>query len=391
MTSRLHDRAAALAALLLTGVALAVGAAEVVPDFARAGKVADGSLVRVRSTVADGMVPQGPATFTNTGFLVSPDGYVLTSLLAVAGCSQVHVVAPDGSALDARVVAMDQAAGLALLKCDLADATPLLFASELPAVGQWVALGFVRPQAPPGADAATADLEPARVADMDASIHLNGFRWNGLVCASTRACYGCAAGPLLDAEGRVVGVVIAARCAQAFGPVMQTCEAYGLPADQVQTIVERMRRGESRRLGWLGVAVAQEPGNREGARVAAVLESSPAHLAGIRPGDVILEINGSPIEAPIGVAETVAEAGPASGVKIKLLRDDGHILQVAADLQPRPLAICSTPTRSSAEAPLTPQQVLQENGRLRERVAELEATCRQLEARVRQLEAGQDR
>jgi len=391
MTSHLHDRAALLAALLLTGVALAVGAAEVVPDFARAGKVAGGSLVRVRSTIAVGVVPQGPATFTNTGFLVSPDGYVLTSLLAVAGSSQVRVVAPDGHALDAHVVAMDQAAGFALLKCDLTDATPLQFAAERPAVGQWVALGFAGRPGPADDGAIIADLEPARVAATDAEIHLNGFRWNGLMRASTRARSGCAVGPLLDAEGRVVGVVIAARCAQEFSPVWQSCEAYGLPADQVQPILARMRRGESRRLGWLGLAVAQEPGDREGARVAAVLESSPAHLAGIHPGDVLLEIHGIPIEKPIGVAEAVAEAGPASGVKIKLLRNDRRILQVAADLQPRPLAICSAPARVGSEAPPTLQQLLDENRRLRAQVAELEESRRQLEERVRQLEAGQGR
>ncbi len=148
-----------------------------------------------------------------------------------------------------------------------------------------------------------------------------------------------------------------------------------------------MRRGESRRLGWLGLAVAREPGDREGARVAAVLESSPAHLAGIRPGDVILEVNGAPIDAPIGLAETLAETGPASDVSIKLLRGEGHVLQVAADLKPRPLAICAAPPRAAAQAPPTLKQLLDENRRLHARVAELEAMRRQLEGQVHQLQA----
>ncbi len=392
MTSHLHDRAAAIAALLLTGVALVVSAAEVAPDFAKAAKVADPSLVRVRSSMAVTADPmQTPATFTNTGFVVGTDGYVITSLLAVAGSSQVHVMGPDGRPHDARLIALDQAAGLALLKCDLSDAAPLQFAPEPPAVGQWLALAYAGPQPPPGAAASDPSLEPARVAATDAAIHLNGFRWGGVMRMSTRIRSGCAAAPLLDAEGRVVGVVIAAKCEQETGPVWQAGDAYGLPAAQVQPIVDRMRRGESRRLGWLGLAVAQEPGDREGARVAAVLESSPAHMAGIRPGDVILEVNGAPVDAPIGLAEMLAETGPAPDVSIKLLRGDGHVMQVAADLQPRPLAICSAPPRAVVEAPPTLQQLLDENRRLHARVAELEAMRRQLEQQVHQLQAERDK
>jgi len=297
-------------------------------------------------------------------------------------------VRPNGDALDAQVVAMDQPAGLALLKCDLEDAAPLQFSAEHPVVGQWVALGFAGPDGTAGED--PVSLEPARVVAVDAAIHLNGFRWSGLMRASTRLRSGCASGPLLDEDGRVVGLVLAAQCTEPFTAVYQACDVYGLPGDQAQTIVDRMRRGESRRLGWLGVAVAEEPGDRQGARVAAMLESSPAHLAGIRPGDVLLEINGTPVEEPIAVAEMVAEAGPAPGVRIKLLRGDRRILQVTADLQPRPLAICIAPPRMASETPLTLPHLVEENRRLQARVAELEAVRRQLEDRLRQVQAEQN-
>lgn len=385
MKLRSITRAALPAALLLSVVAVAVSAAEGAPDFGRALKAADASVVRVRATVTTGGDPtRGSATFTNTGFLVSDDGYVVTSLMAVAGSSQIRVVCPDGRTVDARPVAMDQAAGLVLLKCDLPGAMPLAFAAEGPALGDWVALAFAGKEATQGPDEA-ATMEPAHITAQDAAVHLNGFRWDGLLRASTRVCTGCAASPLLDQDGRVVGVVLAVKCAEPPSSVWQACDAYGLPANEVQAIVSKLRRGESRRLGWLGVAVAAEPGDREGAQVAAVLESSPAHLAGIRPGDLVLEINETAIESPSGVAELVAQAGPVPGMKMKLLRGS-HIMQVTVDLQPRPLAICSTPARLTAEAPITVQQLMEENRRLRLRVLELEAASQQLQDRLHQLE-----
>ena len=376
------------AALLLSTAALAVNAAGVVPDFAHALKAADGSMVRVRATVTTGGNPaQGPATFTNTGFLVSQDGYVVTSLLAVAGASQVRVVCPDGRTVDARPVALDQAAGLVLLKCDLSDAIPLEFAAERPALGEWVALAFAGNDSPKGPDEAPS-LEPAHVTAQDAAIHLNGYRWEGLLLASTRVCNGCAASPLLNQNGRVVGVVLAVKCSQPPAPAWQACDAYGLSAGDVQTIISKMRRGESRRLGWLGVAVAAEPGDREGAHVAAVLEGSPAYLAGIRPGDLLLKINATAIETPAGVAEMVAQAGPVPGMKMQFLRG-AQITQVVVNLQPRPLAICISPPHVTAEAPITVPQLIQENQLLRARILQLEAAQQQLQERLHQLEQQQ--
>jgi S1-C subfamily serine protease len=390
MKLRSITRAALPAALLLSVVAAAVSAAEGAPDFGRALKAADASIVRVRATVmTSGDPAKGPATFTNTGFLISDDGYVVTSLLAVAGSSQIRVVCPDARTADARPVAMDQAAGLVLLKCDLPGTMPLTFAPGSPALGEWVALAFAGRDAAQGTEEA-ATLEPAHVTAQDAAVNLNGFRWDGLLRASTRVCNGCAASPLLDRDGHVVGVVLAVKCAEPPSSVWQACDAYGLPADEVQAIVGKLRRGESRRLGWLGVAVAAEPGDREGAQVAAVLERSPAHLAGIRPGDLVLEINETAIESPSGVAELVAQAGPVPGMKMKLLRG-GQLMQVTVDLQPRPLAICSAPARLTVEAPITVQQLMDENRRLRLRVLELEAASRQMQDRLHQLEQAPSR
>jgi len=386
MTYHLRSRAALCAALLLSLAAVWVSASEPEPDWAQAHRAASRSLVRVLAVVPSPTSPvYESATFSNTGFLAGEDGDIITSLPAVVGSIRIRVVHADGSDAPAQVASVDQAAGLVLLKSQLSGYSPLEVAEELPEPGDRIALAF-------GATPTTTEetdglphLEPALVRARDASIRLSGVRWDGLLKVSTRVCNGCAAAPLLDRTGRLVGVVLAVRSPAPLSSTLQECEVYGLPAPRLQEIVARMRRGESRRLGWLGVAVAEEPTDREGARVAAVLEDSPAHLAGIRAGDLLLQIGQRTIETPSAVAEIVAQTGPTSGLRVKLLRG-GEIKMLAVNLAPRPLAICSLPPYAATERPATVQQIIEENYRLRARVWELEQKRRQLQDYIRRLE-----
>lgn len=313
------------------------------------------------------------------GFFATEQGHVLTSLMAVAGCSAVDVVGPDGRTERARVFAMDQSAGLALLETGFKGVSPLPLADHAPR-GRVHAVSRSNMCEASGHE---MTLQSGSVSAERRSARVQGYRWTGLVCAAVNVQPGHGVGPLLDDEGRVGGVILGIRPA---GGPSSGHDCYVIPAPRLKPILEELLAGRSRRLGWLGLAVSREEGKTEGVRVAGVLENSPAHEAGVRPGDVLLQIGETVVDSSEVLAEMVAEPGPRKGVELKLL-SRGKVRSVSVDIRPRPLLIVGSwgPGRhrvglmrpAGAEgAPADPRRllnrILQENAALRRRMRELQ-------------------
>ena len=377
---------AALCFLTAAGSVGAVGRADA-GEQVHAIQRASRSLVRVEASlpVQDAPFRLEPedAVFSNTGFFVGSDGQVLTSLLGLAGCREIVVICPDGRSSAARVAAMHQPSGLALLTTELKDTPPLELLGEAPAEGSWVLLGSAFPRD----GGAVVVFSPGLVSSRTASVRLQGVQWEGLLAASLNVRPGTAAGPLLDPNGGLAGIVLgvaqgdAERAHPVLPGLLDTPECLALPAEQLAPILADLREGRSRRLGWLGVTLVKEPEGREGARVQATLEGSPAHAAGIRAGDILLQVNEHTIDHPSVVARHVVEAGPGRRVEIRLLRGN-EIKTVQVELGARPLLICAgqrmagdsrVHMRAPRRVPLpSPAELLEENRRLRRRIEELE-------------------
>jgi S1-C subfamily serine protease len=355
----------------------------------RVGEV-PGAVVCVESSFHSGKshldVDAGRPTFYNTGFVVGSDGEVLTSLMAVAGCSEIRVRHPDGGSSAARVKALDQASALALLETGLTGIEPFELAREPARKGDNLNVGCAVCESPD----AEAQAGAGRVVETNQSIRLQGFPWEGLLAVDMTVPEGCAAAPVLNEGGRLAGVVLGVCKTPEEGVAREAPEGtvgacYVLPAGELEPILRRLRGGKTRRLGWLGLAVADETSEKEGALVAAVLANSPAHQAGIRPGDLLLQVGESAVESPETLAREVAAAGPRKALTIGLLRG-GSFRTLKVDLEPRPLLVFSgswSPDgRVRAHRPgdleLQPdsrpslERLAEENRRLRRRVRELE-------------------
>ena len=320
--------------------------------------------------------------FRNVGFFVGPDGEMLTSLLGVAGCSEIKVVCPDGRSAPARIFAVDQPSGLALLKTDLPDTATYEPATEAPLPGEWVLLANTRPQG----EGVTATLSPGIVKRRGASLQLQGVSWDELSAVSMNVWPGCAAAPVLDMKGRLAGIVLGVATGPD-GPAGEP-DCYVLPVAQLLPIIERLKRGESRRLGWMGIWLSARPEDRQGARVLAVLESSPAQAAGLRPGDVILRVDERVVDDPAVLARYIVQASPDRTVAVTVLRD-GEVFELPVEVGPRPLLICCgapwpggkvLPGRRPCASTLLPGPgsssalagLREENEHLRARIRELE-------------------
>ena len=112
--------------------------------FGPAVHAAASSVVHVRSTFSMGEEPFGPdageVIFSNTGFFVGTGGEVLTSLVGLVGCRDIAVTASEGRTAPARLVALDQPSGLAVLKAELTGTVPLELVESPPAPGSWALL-----------------------------------------------------------------------------------------------------------------------------------------------------------------------------------------------------------------------------------------------------------
>ena len=388
MTSRAAIRAALRVALILPILAGSARAQDergaFAPAIRRAGRAVVAVVAEMDPYPEGVQARDGAATWRNTGFFIGSGGQILTSLGGVAGCRKITVVRPDGTRTDASVLAVDQGAGLALLNSELEDTEPLeLLQGRLPA-GSAMLLAAAGGQG----DDIGVIAQMGMISDGNGSIRLNGTEWTGLAVAHMRVRSGTAAAPVLDAEGRLAGVILAVRTPGSSLPAPGIC--YILPADRLATVLEPLRKGTSHRLGWLGVALAREPGGPEGVTVAGVLEGSPAHKAGIRVGDVLLQMNQRAIETPAAFATLVAGTQPGTEAQIELLRGRG-LVTVRATTGTRPMLIRGGARRQSDRRlifPLSPgtpdrdafERLLEENRRLLRQVEELERRLQNIES-----------
>lgn len=251
-----------------------------------------------------------------SGFISDPSGYVVTNEHVVHGADAVRIRLADERELDAKVVGRDALLDLALLKINGASGLPAasLGSSDAIKVGQPViavgnpfGLGHTVTTGIVSAKARALGLGPYDdFIQTDASINP-----------------GNSGGPLFNARGEVVGINTAIRAnANGIG--------FAIPVDALKDVLpELMEKGHVDR-GKLGLAFQrvtpdlakalglESPG---GALVAEVEPGGPAERAGIRPGDVIVSVDGVPIRHAEELPRQVARRMPGSQISVTVLRD----------------------------------------------------------------------
>lgn len=257
-------------------------------------------------------------TSLGTGFIISPDGYVLTNAHVIARADTVIVQLADHRQLEARVVGVDRLSDIGLLKIDAQDLpTVAIGDSEKLRVGQWVlAIG-----APFGLEyTATQGI----VSALDR--HLPNQTYTPFIQTDVAVNPGNSGGPLLDTDGRVVGVnsQIFSRTGGYIGL------SFAVPINTAMSVAEALKTDGKVERGYLGVAL--QPVSRGladsfgldkpvGALVAAVEPDSPAQRAGLRPGDVILRLDDHEIVDAADLPPKVSRTAPGTLATLTLIRD----------------------------------------------------------------------
>jgi serine protease Do len=275
-----------------------------------------------------------PGEGAGTGFVISEDGVIVTNNHVVDRVQSIEVVFGNDRKMPARVLGRDPTTDLAVVKVDasglpvaaLGNSDALRVGDDVVAIGNALALE--------GGPTVTRGIVSARDRTIVAE---NGIRLEHVIQTDTAINPGNSGGPLVNSAGEVVGINTAvAGDAQNIG--------FSIAVNAAKPIIEQLRQGTARTRPFLGVnmfdmtpALAEELGLGEtsGALVVEVTEGSGAEVGGIRPRDVIVDIDGKKVEQASDVTTIVRGHKPGDRLKITVMRDkDRQTLDVRLGERP---------------------------------------------------------
>jgi S1-C subfamily serine protease len=314
---------------------------------------------------------QEEGTATGSGFVADKDGTILTNAHVVAGADEVTVSFEEGGdSIDAEVKGVDPDTDLAVLKIDpseVEDLTvlPLGDSSELEVGDPVVAIGN-----PFGLQrTVTTGIVSALQRQIDAP---SGFSISNVIQTDASINPGNSGGPLLDSQGRVIGINSQIATGGGQGSVGI---GFAVPVNTAKDLLPQLRQGKEIERAYLGVRMAtvnEDLANEadlpvdSGALVESVEEGTPAEEAGLRgseidelsgdltrAGDVIVGMNGEPVRSADDVVSAVAGMQPGDTAELEIYRGDDK-RTVRVELGERPEALGGSSEQPQEEDPPFP-------------------------------------
>ncbi|MGH7120834.1 MAG: S1C family serine protease [Acetobacteraceae bacterium] len=252
-----------------------------------------------------------------SGYVIDPSGVIVTNNHVIRDATRIVVSFANGRTLTARVIGADPLTDIAILQVDAGGKLPFVqFGnSDAVQVGDWVlaagdpfglggtvTAGIVSAK---GREIGDGPLD--RFLQIDAPINP-----------------GNSGGPLFDLAGRVIGMNTAI-----YSPAGGSVGiGFAIPSNIIKKIVdELLARGHVRR-GWLGMAIARQSdvaAGNAGVLVTGVVPGGPAGRAGVRPGDVVLTVNGVSVDDAAALIRAVAVLPPGSRVRLAIDRNGARM------------------------------------------------------------------
>jgi serine protease Do len=272
-------------------------------------------------------IPQMPKKFKRemkgigTGMIINDQGYILTNYHVVTGATEIQVILSNESQYKAKVIGTDPKTDLAVVKVSANEKLPyVIFGdSDRVEVGEWVvAIGHPR-----GLDqTVTQGIISAkhRQGIMEPSTYQDFLQTDAAINP------GNSGGPLLDLDGRVIGVnaVIASQSGGFEGI------GFAIPSNMAIHIAKSLISSGKVERGWLGITLQDIPFEKmkslkltspKGAYVIEVMKGSPAYKAGLKPGDVILSYDGKQLEDSGELRNLVAGTPIGKEISLGIMRN----------------------------------------------------------------------
>jgi S1-C subfamily serine protease len=272
----------------------------------------------------------GGSGATGSGFIVDQEGTVVTAAHVVDEASAVKVILQDGTVRSAEVLGVDDATDIAVIRFDpegielqpleLGDSASLKVGATVAAIGAPFEYAW--------------SFSTGIVSGLDRTIEApNGFTVSHAIQTDAAVNPGNSGGPLLDADGDVIGVVD--QIATDGSADQSSGVGFAVPSDLVASELEALEAGESVEHAYLGVSTGTASGETAGAQVAEVVPGSPAAEAGLRQGDLITALDGAAIVSTEELVAAIADRESGEKVTLKVDRGSASIsLEVRLGTQP---------------------------------------------------------
>ena len=263
--------------------------------------------------------PQQRASGLGSGVIVSAEGYVLTNNHVVEAADEIEVALEDGRKLPARIVGRDPESDLAVL--------------QIKADGRLHAITFGHPEQLHVGDVVLAIGNPFGVGQTVTMgivsalgrTHLGINTFEDFIQTDAAINPGNSGGALVDAAGNLIGInsAIYSRTGGSLGI------GFAIPVSLARNVMEQIIQTGSVTRGWIGVEVqaitadlADSFGlpSADGTLISGVMRGSPADKAGVRPGDVLMAVDGRKVNDPQTMLEAIAALAPGRRAGFELRR-----------------------------------------------------------------------
>jgi serine protease DegQ len=276
-----------------------------------------------------------PSSSLGSGVIVSPQGIILTNHHVIEGADEIEVAFADGRKRNAKLIGSDPETDIAVLKIDATDLpNPITLGKmELVHVGD-VVLAIGNPFGV--GQTVTSGIVSALGRNQ---LGINTFE--NFIQTDAAINPGNSGGALVDTKGNLIGIntAIYSRSGGNMGI------GFAIPINTAKQVMESILTSGSVTRGWIGVEpqnLSKElaeslnlPKDTTGVLISGVLEGGPADKAGMKPGDVLTQVNGQAVNDVVTLLNRIAQTGPGDEAKINLLRK-GKAMTLKVQVGKRP-------------------------------------------------------
>jgi serine protease DegQ len=276
-----------------------------------------------------------PAANLGSGVIVSSEGYILTNQHVVDGADQIEIALADGRTSEAKVIGVDPETDLAVLKVNMTNLpTITLGRMDQTRVGD-VVLAIGNPFG-------VGQTVTMGIVSALGRNHLGINTFENFIQTDAPINPGNSGGALVDIHGNLLGIntAIYSRSGGSLGI------GFAIPVSTARSVLESIISTGTVTRGWIGVEpqdvtpeIAESFGleQKTGAIVAGVLKGGPADKAGIKPGDILVGVNGQDITDTTRLLNVIAQIKPGTDAKVHLVRKNKEMdLTVMIGKRPPP-------------------------------------------------------